>query len=165
MAGTINPYFNPYGDESGFGTWNSEQRMLESMNVEVASIFGVQCYYVAANWNSFDQLYGATESTSFTHVWPLAMAQKNVLGFTGDKEFMSKFAGLQIRDQITFSIPRLTFDQVIRPGPRFPKGTNKLPTPDQHFCVAAATLDLVSIQSEVLQDHVRQQDRHVLAIG
>lgn len=113
-----------YGGRSSYFTNyknKTEQRLFESMNNEVARIFGVPCYYIARDWNaSFDQIYGTEESQSFTYCWQLAMVQKNVLGFTGDREFMDKFAGLQIRDQITFSIPRKTFEQVIAQDPNFP---------------------------------------------
>ena len=111
--GSRSTYFTPFNNRT-------EQRLLESMSNEVARIYGVPCYYIARNFTGYDQLYGTTESESYTYCWQIAMVQKNVLGFTGDREFMDKFAGLQIRDQITFSIPRKTFEQVVAQDPNFP---------------------------------------------
>ena len=48
---------------------------------------------------------------SFNRQYPIEMYIKNVEGFEGEGEFLSKF-GLDIRDQITFSVSIRRFEQL-----------------------------------------------------
>jgi hypothetical protein len=122
-VGTTNQFFQNYNNNK------TEQNMLESLIVEAISIYGIDCYYIARTFNAFDPLYGTDESSSYNNAWLLAIYLKNVLGFTGDREFMSKFAGLEIRDQVIFSIPRLTFQEIIADDPAFPPLPNSIVAP------------------------------------
>jgi hypothetical protein len=121
-VGTTNRFFQNY-------TNKNEQRLLESLIVESIRIYGIDCYYISRTFNNFDALYGTDDSSSYSVAWPIAIYLKNVLGFAGDREFMSKFAGLEIRDQLIFSVPMYTFDQVIAADPKFPPLPNKVPGP------------------------------------
>jgi hypothetical protein len=106
---------------------DSEQNMLDSLIIESVEQYGIDCFYISRTFNNLDNLYGADDSSSYTHAWPLAIYLKNVMGFQGDREFMSKFAGLEIRDQVQFSIPRYTFDQIIASDANFPPLPNSIP--------------------------------------
>jgi len=112
----------PYGTTSQFfQNYNkSEQKLLEDLIVESIKIYGINCYYISRTFNNFNQLYGSDDQSSYTKAWMIAVYLKNVLGFTGDREFMSKFAGLEIRDQLVFSIPMRTFDGRIASDADFP---------------------------------------------
>lgn len=113
IIGTTSPYFQNY-------TTKTEQDLLESLVVESISIYGIDCYYIPRQYNNYDQLYGTDTQSTYTNFWQIAIYMNTPLGFTGDREFMSKFAGLEIRDQLRFSIPRYTFDQVIAGDSLFP---------------------------------------------
>jgi hypothetical protein len=112
-VGTTNQFFQNY-------TNKNEQRLLESLIVESISIYGVDVYYISRTFHDYDPLYSTDVSSSYEKAWLIAIYLKNVLGFTGDREFMTKFAGLEIRDQVIFSIPRLIFQETIADDPAFP---------------------------------------------
>lgn len=114
--------------------WNwdrsrNEQRLFTSLANEAAQLFGVECVYVARNFTGFDQLYGTTESESYTYTWTLPMVQRYVMGFSGDREFMSKVAGLEIRDQLVFSVPIKSFELIVGHDARFPSPPPGFPGP------------------------------------
>jgi hypothetical protein len=69
-----------------------------------------------------DDLLNEDDLPIFNHAYQIEMYIKNVEGFGGDGEFLSKF-GLQIRDSVTFSVSmrRFTedvsvFDEQVRPN-------------------------------------------------
>jgi hypothetical protein len=118
--GTKNPFFE---------ISKEEQNLLEDLICESIQCYGMNCYYIARTFNDLDQLYGQDDSSSYTYAWPLALYIQNIQGFTGDKEFMDKLTGLEIRDQITFSIPMRTFDMVVAQDSNFPMMPNHLQLP------------------------------------
>ena len=69
-------------------------------------------YYVPRNLNKFDQLLTADDQSSYTDPYMVEIYIKSVDGFSGDGNFMSKF-GLEIRDQVVFSIAQKVFNQEI----------------------------------------------------
>ena len=121
MIGTTNPFFQNYDKQ--------EQYLIEDLITESIEIYGIDCYYISRTFHDFDKLYGEDASSSYENAWLIAIYLKNVLGFTGDREFMSKFAGLEIRDQLIFSIPMRNFDLKIVSDPNFPPLPGNLPGP------------------------------------
>jgi len=119
--GITNQFFDNYDKQ--------EQNLLEDLVIESIEISGINCYYIARNFNNFNKIYGSDDQSSYTNTWLIALYLKNVLGFAGDREFMSKFAGLEIRDQLVFSIPRRTFEMKIAADPNFPPLPNNMPGP------------------------------------
>jgi len=91
---------------------SQEQNLLESLVVESIKIYGEDMYYVPRNVNNLDQLYTADDQSSYTQAFMVELYIKSVDGFGGDGNFMSKF-GLEIRDQVVFSIAQRTFNQEI----------------------------------------------------
>jgi Virus neck protein len=89
-----------------------EQDLLESLVVESIKIYGEDMYYVPRNVNNLDQLYTADDQSSYTQAFMVELYIKSVDGFGGDGNFMSKF-GLEIRDQVVFSIAQRTFNREI----------------------------------------------------
>ncbi len=69
-------------------------------------------YFVPRNPNSIDKIYGEDPTRSYTTAIPVEMYIKNIEGFAGEGDFLSKF-NIQIRDQVTFSIARRVFEQEV----------------------------------------------------
>lgn len=88
---------------------SNEQNLLHDLIIESIRIFGEDVYYVPRHLNSYDQLTGEDARSSYIQAILVEMYIKSVDGFTGDGNFMSKF-GLQIRDQVVFSVAQRTFD-------------------------------------------------------
>lgn len=62
---------------------------------------------------NFDKIYGEdTQTSKFTQALDIEMYIKNVEGFAGDGDFLSKF-GVQIKDQITFTVARRSFNDEV----------------------------------------------------
>jgi hypothetical protein len=102
---TTNFYFNNYRN-------SGEQDLLESLIVEAIKIYGEDMYYITRNINNLDKLYTADDQSSYTNAYLCEFYIKSVDGFSGDGNFMSKF-GLEIRDQVIFSIAQRTFSREI----------------------------------------------------
>jgi hypothetical protein len=100
-----NFYFNNFKN-------SSEQDLLESLIVEAIKIYGEDMYYVTRNINNLDNLYTADDQSSYTNAYLCEFYIKSVDGFSGDGNFMSKF-GLEIRDQVIFSVAQRTFSREI----------------------------------------------------
>lgn len=64
--------------------------------------------YVPRVTGSIDKIFNEDPLRRYTDAIPVEMYIKNIEGFAGEGDFLSKF-NIQIRDQITFSIARRTF--------------------------------------------------------
>lgn len=98
-----NPFFQNY-------SYTNEQSLIDSLVVEVIKMFGVDTFYVSRTINSVDQTFNEDDTSVFTAAYETEMYVKSVDGFQGEGDFLSKF-GLQIRDQITFSVAIRAFEQ------------------------------------------------------
>ena len=78
------------------------------MVVESIKIYGQDFYYLPRRRNNFDGLYYEDDISSFDTAYLIEMYIKTFDGFQGQGSFMSKF-GLEIRDQMIFSVARRTF--------------------------------------------------------
>ena len=101
---------NPFFEQTSRIT---EQNLLDHIIQEVIQIYGINVYYLPATRQNFDPIYGASDITAYNSSYLIEMYVKNVLGFEGDREFMSKFAGLEIRDQLILSCSRQRFTDEI----------------------------------------------------
>lgn len=68
--------------------------------------------YIPRVLTKLDDLYGEDAQSQYNQAILVELYIKSVDGFTGDGNFMSKF-GLQIRDQVIFSIAQRTFNQEV----------------------------------------------------
>lgn len=98
---STNNYFNNFSQQS-------EQTLIDNLIVESIQIYGQNMYYVARNINKLDKLYTEDTLSTYTNAYLLEFYIANISGFTGDRNFMSKF-GVEIRDQIVFQVARTTF--------------------------------------------------------
>ena len=94
-----NQYFNLHG------TNTPEQRLIENLNIEAIKTFGIDVYFCPRTLNDEDTLMGEDNTSSYNSAHTIEMYIKSVDGFEGEGDFISKF-GLQIKDQITFTVAR-----------------------------------------------------------
>jgi hypothetical protein len=69
-------------------------------------------YYMPRTLTNYDKLLGTDDQSQYNTAILVELYIKSIDGFTGDGSFMSKF-GLQIRDQVVFSIAQRTFNQEV----------------------------------------------------
>ncbi len=87
----------------------NEQNLLQDLMVESIQIFGHDVSYLPRTQNAVDNIYGEDPTSSFESAYPIEMYIKNTDGFEGEGAFVGRF-GLEIREQITFSVARRTWD-------------------------------------------------------
>lgn len=86
-----------------------EQRMVDSMVNEAIRQFGVDVFYVPRNLTNLDPLLTEDAQSTYDRAILVAMYLKSNLGYQGDRNLMSKFAGLEIRDQLIMQLARTEF--------------------------------------------------------
>lgn len=97
-----------------FNNFNSsqEQLLLENLVIESIRIYGHDIYYIPRKLNNYDDVYGEDDQSSYEQAIMIEMYIKSINGFSGDGNFMSKF-GLEIRDQVVFSVAQRIFSEEI----------------------------------------------------
>lgn len=91
---------------------SQEQLLLENLIIESIKIYGEDMYYIPRKLNNYDAVYGADDQSSYENAYPIEMYIKNIDGFQGDGNFMSKF-GLEIRDRVIFSMAQRIFNEEV----------------------------------------------------
>ena len=89
-----------------------EQQLIEDLIVESIRVFGHDAWYIRRTLGAKDDLLNEDDLSKFDSAFMMEMYIKNVEGFEGEGDFLSKF-GLQIRDSITFTIAMKTFDEEV----------------------------------------------------
>lgn len=102
-----NRYFNQYSTAS-------EQNLNEDLIIEAMKIYGVPAYYLPRTHVNLDILYGEDASVYYDDAIEIEMYVKTFDGFGGQLDFISKF-GLQVDEQITFSVAQKRFGQALKP--------------------------------------------------
>ncbi len=98
-----NEYFDLYG--------NSEEQLLhDGLVQEVIEIHGSGFYYLPRRSYNVDEILMEDAQHYFDSYYLTTFFIKNVEGFEGQGDFMSKF-GLEIRDQITLTVSGTIFQQ------------------------------------------------------
>ena len=90
-----------------------EQQLIEDLIIESIKFYGQDMYYIPRKLNNYDSVYGADDQSSYEQAIPIEIYIKSVNGFSGDNTFFSKFAGIEIRDQVIFSLARRRFDEEV----------------------------------------------------
>ena len=98
-----NLYFNNYGHQQS-------QWLIEDLIIESIKIYGMEVYYIPRTIVSEDTIFGEDTISSFDEALPLEMYIKNVDGFEGEGDFLSKF-GLEIRDEMTLTVAQRRFSE------------------------------------------------------
>lgn len=97
-----NFYFNNFDN-------SMEQMLIEQLVIESIKIYGVECWYIRRSLGQLDDILNEDDVPTFEEAINVEMYVKNVDGFGGEGDFLSKF-GLEIRDQITFTIAKKTWE-------------------------------------------------------
>jgi len=87
---------------------SQEQLLIEDLVIESIKIYGHDVFYCPRTLVNKDEIYGEDSISKYNTQYMVEMYIKNVMGFQGEGDFMSKF-NLQIRDQMTLTIARRTF--------------------------------------------------------
>lgn len=102
----VNPYFDHYAA-------SEEQDLLDDLIVESIGIYGLPCYYLPRTLVNFDKIYGEDDQSAYNEAIPLDLYVKSVDGFLGQQDFISKFSGVTINDQVIWEVARTTFTEEI----------------------------------------------------
>lgn len=100
----LSPYFKHF-------SYGREQDLVEDLIVESIKIYGHEVRYLPREAVNKDDLWSEDPLNRFNVAAGVEVYIKNVEGFEGEGEFLSKF-GLELRDQITFTIARKRFNQI-----------------------------------------------------
>ena len=90
----------------------NEQYLVQDLIIESIKIYRHDVYYRPRTLVNEDTLYSEDTISAFNDAYVVEMYIKNVDGFEGEGDFMSRF-GLEIRDQITFSVAQRTFKNLL----------------------------------------------------
>jgi hypothetical protein len=96
-----NFFFNNFGS-------SDEQGLVEDLVIESIKIYGHDVYYLPRTEVNFDQIFGEDTVNQFKRAYNIEMYIRNVEGFEGEGDLMSRF-GLEIRDQVTFTVAQRVF--------------------------------------------------------
>lgn len=91
---------------------SQEQLLIENLIIESIKIYGNDVHYIPRRTDDIDQLYGESATAYFDKAYMIEMYINSVDGFTGNGSFLSKF-GLEIRDEITFTVSERVFNDEI----------------------------------------------------
>ena len=86
----------------------AEQNLIEDLIIESIKIYGHDLYYCPRTIETKDDVFGEGVVSSYNDAYLIEMYIKNVEGFEGEGDFLSKF-NIQIRDEITFTVSQRVF--------------------------------------------------------
>jgi hypothetical protein len=101
---TTNKYFRPF-------TYGRQQDLAEDLIVQAIKIYGLDVKYLPRTLRNVDPLLGEDPTSTFDDAIDIEVYVKNVQGFEGEGDFLSKF-NLQINDSITFTMARKRWNQI-----------------------------------------------------
>lgn len=100
-----NVYFSNYDNFN-------EQNLIDDLVIESIQIFGIDIHYLSGLFNNVDKIFNEDDTPLYDELYNFEVYVKNVDGFEGEGDFLSKF-GLEIRDSITFTVAIRTFEQFV----------------------------------------------------
>jgi hypothetical protein len=90
----------------------NEQQLIDDLVIESIKMYGVDVIYIARDFGAIDRVFNEDDLPLYNKVFQFEAYVKSVDGFEGEGDFLSKF-GLQIRDQVTFSVANRTFERFV----------------------------------------------------
>jgi hypothetical protein len=99
---------NQYFPHTSYGR---EQDLLEDLVIESIKIHGIDARYLPRTLVKEDHLFGEDTLSTFSVAAGLEVYIKNVEGFEGEGDFLSRF-NLEIRDEMTLVIAKRRFEQI-----------------------------------------------------
>lgn len=100
-----NFYFENY-------TNSGEQSLIEDLVIESIRIYGIDTYYITRSSTNLDPILIEDDLPIYNEAHSVEMYVKNVDGFEGEGDFLSKF-GLQIRDSMTMTVSIRQYEQEV----------------------------------------------------
>lgn len=136
-------------------SYNNEQELIDDLVIESIQIYGIDLYYLTRKLQATDDILNEDDLSVFDNAYEMDMYVKSVDGFEGEGDFLSRF-GLQIRDQVTLSVARRTFERFatrIQPALKRPREGDLiwLPLNEKFFKVMHVEHESVFYQSGALQ--------------
>ena len=101
---TTSVYFNHFEN-------TPEQALHQDLIIEAIKNYGIDVYYLPRKYVNEDLLYGEDTISQFSQSHLIEMYVKSVDGFEGEGDFISRF-GLEIRDQVIFSLARRRWENL-----------------------------------------------------
>ena len=98
-------YFNNFGA-------SNEQNLIEDLIIESIRVYGKDMYYIPRTKNNVSDVFRDVQYSTYDNPIFVEMYIRNVDGFQGDGEFLSKF-GVEVRDQITFTMAQRVFNEEV----------------------------------------------------
>jgi len=89
-----------------------EQSLIEDLVIESIKIYGIDVWYIPRTLVAEDSILNEDDLSTFNEAYMAEMYVKNVDGFEGEGDFLSKF-GLQIRDSMTLTIAKRTYESEV----------------------------------------------------
>ncbi|MDC3266315.1 hypothetical protein OAU13_00150 [bacterium] len=141
-----NFYFNNFQN-------SQEQNLIEDLVIESIKIYGHEVWYCPRTIVNEETIFNEDELATFNNAYSIEMYIKNVEGFEGEGDFLSKF-GLQIRDRITFTVSRRSFTEEI-PGLARPREGDMIffPLNSKGFVVRFVEHEAIFYQMGALQTY------------
>lgn len=94
-------------------TNSPEQRLVQDLIIESIKFYGRDFYYLPRRQSeAYDDIYGEDPKKYFSEAHVIEMYIKNVEGFEGEGDFISRF-GLEIRDQTTLTVAIRRFEELL----------------------------------------------------
>jgi len=90
----------------------AEKNLIEDLIIESIKMYGHDVYYSPRQLVAIDSTFNEDRISRYVNTYLVEMYIKNIEGFEGEGDFLSKF-GVQIRDEITFSIAQRVFNNEI----------------------------------------------------
>ena len=90
----------------------NEQQLVEDLVIESIKMYGVDVIYITRVDGAIDKVFNEDDLPLYNETFEFETYVKNVDGFEGEGDFLSKF-GLQIRDQMTLTVADRTFEQYV----------------------------------------------------
>ena len=90
----------------------NEQQLVEDLVIESIKMYGVDVIYITRVDGAIDTVFNEDDLPLYNETFEFETYVKNVDGFEGEGDFLSKF-GLQIRDQMTLTVANRTFEQYV----------------------------------------------------
>ena len=94
-----------------------EQRLIEELIIESIKFYGQDMHWIPRRSVNEDQIFGEDTLSKFDVTYPIELYIKNIEGFEGEGDFISRF-GLEIRDQVTLTMAQRRFEEL---GSEYPR--------------------------------------------
>lgn len=90
--------------------YSNEQFLIDDLVREAIDIYGIDCEYLPATYETVDELYVEDDLRKFEEHATVCMYIRDIEGFQGEGDFLGKF-GVEIRDSMTLVVAKTTFER------------------------------------------------------